>query len=232
MVIDSIDDLTINSSNALLKILEEPPKNSVFVLISHRLSKVLSTLRSRSQLVFFRPLKFEEFKEFITSRVGTISPKDQNLLLYLSGSSPGLASMIYFNGGLEIFKNFLKVIVGLKSSRFDFILSNFLFYLKEYNKKYKTNKKIIFTILRWMFYFWIVRMIKLLSSSSDVILLKEEKEAFEIVKTLGSTIFWADVLGELLLIFDEADIFSLDLSHVLLDIFARLKGTIPLAKAF
>ena len=41
IIIDSADDLNINSANAILKILEEPKENTYFILISHQLSKLL-----------------------------------------------------------------------------------------------------------------------------------------------------------------------------------------------
>jgi len=47
IVIDSADSLNIQSSNALLKILEDCNSNSYFILISHNQSSVLKTVRSR-----------------------------------------------------------------------------------------------------------------------------------------------------------------------------------------
>ena len=48
IIIDSIDYLNNNSLNALLKILEEPPQNTVFFLISHLIKPVLATIKSRA----------------------------------------------------------------------------------------------------------------------------------------------------------------------------------------
>ncbi|MDC0857325.1 hypothetical protein OAP83_01265 [Rickettsiales bacterium] len=47
-VINSVNNLNKNSANALLKILEEPPKNSFFFLICHDKERVLDTIKSRS----------------------------------------------------------------------------------------------------------------------------------------------------------------------------------------
>ena len=46
VIIDNIEMLNLNSANALLKILEEPPKNTFFILINNDRS-ILSTLKSR-----------------------------------------------------------------------------------------------------------------------------------------------------------------------------------------
>jgi len=47
VVIDAIDDLERPAANALLKSLEEPPPNSLFLLVSHATERLLPTIRSR-----------------------------------------------------------------------------------------------------------------------------------------------------------------------------------------
>ncbi|MGD8327641.1 MAG: AAA family ATPase, partial [Sphingomonadales bacterium] len=47
IIIDAADDLNRNAANALLKILEEPPKKVAFFLISHAPGRLLPTIRSR-----------------------------------------------------------------------------------------------------------------------------------------------------------------------------------------
>ena len=48
VIIDNVNSLNKNSANALLKILEEPPKNSYFLLICHNIDNVLDTIKSRT----------------------------------------------------------------------------------------------------------------------------------------------------------------------------------------
>ncbi len=55
-VIDDADYLNEEGANCLLKTLEEPPPQSVLILISTSPAKQLPTIRSRCQLVRFRPL--------------------------------------------------------------------------------------------------------------------------------------------------------------------------------
>ena len=55
IVIDSADDMNINASNALLKILEEPRSNTYFFLISHQPSLLLPTIKSRC---FFTNIRY------------------------------------------------------------------------------------------------------------------------------------------------------------------------------
>ncbi|HWJ88610.1 MAG TPA: AAA family ATPase [Pelagibacterium sp.] len=55
-IVDSVDDCNVNSANALLKTLEEPPAETMFIVISHRPGGLLATIRSRCQSFGLRPL--------------------------------------------------------------------------------------------------------------------------------------------------------------------------------
>lgn len=56
-IVDCAEDLNHNCVNALLKIIEEPPRQSLFLIISHRPARVLPTIRSRSRLLCLDPLQ-------------------------------------------------------------------------------------------------------------------------------------------------------------------------------
>src|SRR4030081_631316 len=55
-IVDTIDELNPTPANALLKILEEPPQQSLFLLVSHAPSRVLPTILSRCRKLLLRPL--------------------------------------------------------------------------------------------------------------------------------------------------------------------------------
>jgi len=67
-VIDDADYLNAEGANALLKTLEEPPPRSVLILIGTTPAKQLPTIRSRCQLVRFRPLPIEAVAELLVSK--------------------------------------------------------------------------------------------------------------------------------------------------------------------
>ena len=56
VVIDSIDDLEKSAANALLKMLEEPPADTIFFLVSHAPGRLLPTIRSRCRRLDFQSL--------------------------------------------------------------------------------------------------------------------------------------------------------------------------------
>jgi DNA polymerase-3 subunit delta' len=55
-LVDCVDELNTNGANALLKILEEPPRKALLLLVSHSAARVLPTIRSRCRSLFLRPL--------------------------------------------------------------------------------------------------------------------------------------------------------------------------------
>jgi DNA polymerase-3 subunit delta' len=67
VIIDQAHLLGPQSGNALLKSLEEPPAVTYFILVSHLPNTILATLRSRSQLVRFKPLSEASISKIIGS---------------------------------------------------------------------------------------------------------------------------------------------------------------------
>ena len=55
-VVDTVDELNGNAANALLKIIEEPPPRSLFLLVSNAPGRVLATIRSRCRMLRLGPL--------------------------------------------------------------------------------------------------------------------------------------------------------------------------------
>lgn len=70
VIVDSIDDCNPSSANALLKILEEPPAETLFILVSHRPGGLLPTIRSRTQQVALRPLTDADVRRVLGDRPG------------------------------------------------------------------------------------------------------------------------------------------------------------------
>jgi DNA polymerase-3 subunit delta' len=64
-ILDDADMLNEEGANCLLKILEEPPPRSLLILLSNNVSRQLPTIRSRCQILRFRPLVTEDLETLI-----------------------------------------------------------------------------------------------------------------------------------------------------------------------
>ncbi|OPL18139.1 MAG: hypothetical protein AVO35_06445 [Candidatus Aegiribacteria sp. MLS_C] len=89
IVLDA-DSMGVEAANALLKTLEEPPSDTVIVLISERWSALLPTVRSRTHLVRFRRLDEGLIESILQSRLGLDGERAAELALSSDGR-PGLA---------------------------------------------------------------------------------------------------------------------------------------------
>ena len=85
VIIDEAEKMNIEASNALLKTLEEPPENSMIILVSSNPSKLLPTILSRVKRVKFKPLKKEEIIEILKQK-GFDEEKAKKLAVLSEGS--------------------------------------------------------------------------------------------------------------------------------------------------
>jgi DNA polymerase-3 subunit delta' len=90
-VIDSIDDLESSAANALLKILEEPPSNTIFFLVSHAPGRLLPTIRSRCRRLDFQSLDDDVMASIIEAQAPEISATERQKIVAMSFGSAGRA---------------------------------------------------------------------------------------------------------------------------------------------
>jgi DNA polymerase-3 subunit delta' len=89
-IIDEADDMTQEASNALLKTLEEPPPESVIILIARNLNLIFRTIVSRSQIVRFFPLTVDAIEKILATE-HSLRPAEAHILAHLSSGSLGSA---------------------------------------------------------------------------------------------------------------------------------------------
>ncbi len=62
-IIANAEKMNVYTANSLLKTLEEPPAESTIILLTENLNAILSTIRSRSQVLTFYPMPTEELAD-------------------------------------------------------------------------------------------------------------------------------------------------------------------------
>ncbi|UAK22841.1 AAA family ATPase [Sphingomonas nostoxanthinifaciens] len=91
VVIDAIDDLERNAANALLKNLEEPPRGTIFLLVSHAPGRLLPTIRSRCRLLRFGALDAPEVAAVLRTVLPDADSGEITDLVGVAGGAPGTA---------------------------------------------------------------------------------------------------------------------------------------------
>ncbi|MET0878015.1 MAG: DNA polymerase III subunit delta', partial [Tardiphaga sp.] len=74
-IVDTVDEMNANAANALLKVLEEPPQRSLFLLVTHAPAKLLPTIQSRCRKLALRPLGIDDVVH-ATALAGDIDQND------------------------------------------------------------------------------------------------------------------------------------------------------------
>ncbi|MHA1539090.1 MAG: DNA polymerase III subunit delta' [Alphaproteobacteria bacterium] len=108
-LVDPVDQLNRNAANALLKILEEPPKKTLIFLVCHAPGKLLPTIRSRCRVLKMKTLPEDVIEELIEENFKLVSSGDQRMLTRYAEGSFGRAVNFYDNDGLTIYKSFLNL---------------------------------------------------------------------------------------------------------------------------
>ena len=67
-IIEPAEKMTIEAFNCLLKTLEEPPDNTIIILIAKHKETIPVTILSRSQTIFFQPLHSEEISKYLQDK--------------------------------------------------------------------------------------------------------------------------------------------------------------------
>ena len=99
VLISPAHQMNINAANALLKVLEEPPSNTVFVLVSDRPDQLPATVRSRCTAVHFRIPPAHMALDWLAERGG--DRETLKLALYVAGGAPLLADSMVKTGFLD-----------------------------------------------------------------------------------------------------------------------------------
>lgn len=90
-VIDSMDEMNKEASNALLKMLEEPPPNTIFFLVSHAPGRLLPTIRSRCRRLQFHPLADDAMTSVLEEQLPDVNGAERQRLVSLAHGSVGRA---------------------------------------------------------------------------------------------------------------------------------------------
>jgi DNA polymerase-3 subunit delta' len=110
VIVDPADDMNRSAANAILKMLEEPPRRSMFLVLSHAPGRLLPTIRSRCMPLILRPLPDADLKRALQTLGLAVAPALEAKLMAASGGSVSQAIKLVNYGGLDILVAFEAVL--------------------------------------------------------------------------------------------------------------------------
>lgn len=154
IIISPADALNINASNSLLKSLEEPPENTILILVTDKPSKLMATIRSRTQMIRFDLPESEQSLQWLSQQ----NIDNAELALNLSAGAPLAAMDMLNDDGLQIRDNLFENWQQLASGKAD-ALESAAMWVKD-GLKIKANLP-----LNWVSS-WILDMIRCLQGAN------------------------------------------------------------------
>ena len=106
VLIDSVDQLNTAASNAILKLLEEPPAKTLFLLVVHQLANVLPTVRSRARVEKMRPLTISQLRDLCVKFMPDEDVSTETLKL--ANGSFGRIANLKQSGGDETYSDLIE----------------------------------------------------------------------------------------------------------------------------
>ena len=110
-IIDNADTMTTEAQNCLLKTLEEPPEYITIILICTNEGNLLSTIKSRCTRMQFEPIKEDELKKYIKSKLPDEQISD-NIIELAQGS---IGKAIKLNEKKDIYENIENILLSMQT---------------------------------------------------------------------------------------------------------------------
>ena len=121
------DYLGVESQNALLKSLEEPRKDVVFILTSSNTDTVLDTVMSRVTEIKLDPYSEEELEEIVRSNCPELDDKKVKTAVYNSGKIPGKAiELAMEDSGVSLRHEINSIMIAMPTSSYIDVLEDFV----------------------------------------------------------------------------------------------------------
>jgi DNA polymerase-3 subunit delta' len=111
VIVDCVDDMNNNAANALLKLLEEPPKNAVLILVTHQPSRILPTIRSRCQKLACAPLSTTDLQSAFEAALPDVIFDGRFATLAMG--SVGRALQLALNDGIDTYSQIVDLCINL-----------------------------------------------------------------------------------------------------------------------
>lgn len=221
VVIDAADEMNRNSANAVLKVLEEPPKQAVLLLLAHNPGKLLPTIRSRCRTLQLNPLSDETIIELMRKYAPDSSESEAIGLAKLAEGSFGRALSLYEEGGLDLHAELVKLLGTLPQLDVEALH-------KLGDKMARAGADDAFRTLGDLLCWWLGRLISqgARGKTSGLGLSDGEDALMVRILQMGDMTKLMDAWEKISSLFDQAQSGNVDRKQALLNSFLALEGAL------
>jgi len=225
VVIDSADEMNANSANAVLKVLEEPPKNALLLLVSHNPGRLLPTIRSRCRTLKLRPLSDTMLTSLVQTYAPDVTAEDAQRLAALCDGSIGHALGLVEEGGLELYAELLSLLHTLP--RLDVQALHALA-----DKVARAGADDAFRTVTGLLRWWLERMVLTAAGKAPATSGMADDEALFMagLASQASLDRWFLVWEKINHLVARADGLNLDKKQIVLDAFLGIESTVQAAR--
>lgn len=217
VIVDAADEMNRNAANGLLKILEEPPKRALLLLVAHAPGSLLPTIRSRCRVLKLRPLGEADSVEVLARCLPEADADARIALARLAEGAPGRAVALHAAGGLDLYRQIVDLMGVLP--RLDAVkLHGFG------DKLARKGEERAWTVFTDLLGWWLARAVRAAASGvmPAPIVPGEAQALTALTERCGldrSVEVWENVTG----LIARADSVNLDKKQVVLNVFSLLE---------
>lgn len=218
VIVDSAEHLNANSQNALLKILEEPPKKTVLILTTAQPGGFLPTIRSRCRMVPMENLSDDVMNTLLDKCAPGLAPAQKSMLVTLAEGSLGRALQFHEDGGIALYQDLLQAAATLPD--LDLVMVHDLA-----DKFGKFGAERSFATARDILTGWCERITRLQARGlplTDV--LPGDAEVFQRLAATYPPQHFLDTWEKLTRLFYQTDVYNLDKRQALITSFLMLQN--------
>jgi DNA polymerase-3 subunit delta' len=219
VVVDAADEMNRNAANALLKVLEEPPRQAMLLLVSHAPGNLLPTLRSRCRKLILKALPDETLRALLRRYRPALGEDDDAALALLAEGSIGRALELDEAGGLALYRDLVGLLAAVPALD-PAVLHGFA------DRFGRRGGEEGWSALTELLPGWIARLVTSAADPSRAAaeIVPGERAAMARLAARGGLDRWIEVWENLGRLFAQADGVNLDRKQVVLNAFFSLEA--------
>lgn len=216
VVIDAADEMNRSSANAVLKVLEEPPRQALMLLVSHSPGRLLPTIRSRCRRLPLQPLTEPQVAELLRRYRDDLTDADVAALSRLAEGSIGKALALAEQGGLGLYREMIGLLQGVPKLDVGAVHAFA-------DKVAKGGDADAFRTVSELLSWWLARLVRTGSIGGGAEIVPGEAPVMARLLAAGSLDQWVEVWEKITHLFARTDAVNLDRKQVVLNAFMMVE---------